>query len=381
MDMPVDMYAHRDALHALDANIPLAEKVEFIHRHLREGHDFVDRIAIALYEPETDLLKTFIHSSGDDQPLSHYHTRLSEAASLREILERRAPRVVNDLTIFAGGRREHAKRIKEQGYGASYTWPMYVDGDFFGFIFVNSYRTGCFTDSALSYMDPILRLLSVVVVSELNNLHTLTAALKTTCDITRHRDSETGAHLDRMARYTQLIARDLADKYGFDDEYVEHLFLFAPLHDVGKIAIPDNILLKPGKLDYDEFEVMKTHTNRGKEIIDQMMRNFELDKSPHVELLRNIAVHHHEALNGSGYPLGLSGDQIPIEARIIAVADVFDALTSERPYKEAWGIDRAFATLLEMADEKLDRDCVAALIRNRAEVEKIHDTFAEDPLG
>ena len=381
MDMPVDMFAHRDALQALDGDMPLSRKVEYIHHHLRHYHDFVDRIAIALYEKETDLLKTFIHSSGEDRPLSHYHTRLADAPSLVEVLERGAPRVVNDLAIFAASGHLHAKRINEQGYGASYTWPMYYKGEFFGFIFINSYQTGCFDDHVLSHIDPILRLLAVVVVSEINSLQTLTAALKTTSDLTRHRDSETGAHLDRMARYTQLIARELAPKYGFDDEYVEHLFLFAPLHDVGKIAIPDDILLKPGKLNSDEFRVMKTHTLRGHEIIDQMLHNFDLDGSPHAQLLRNIAVHHHEALNGSGYPRGLKGDEIPIEARIIAVADVFDALTSARPYKEAWGIDQAFATLLEMADEKLDRDCVAALIRNREQVEAIQATFVEDPLG
>ncbi|GAB6040498.1 HD-GYP domain-containing protein [Endothiovibrio diazotrophicus] len=381
MDTPVDMFAHRDPLKALDGNLPLARKVEFIHRHLRAHYDFVDRIAIALHERDTDLLKTFIHSSGEDRPLSHYHTRLSDAPSLREILERGTPRVVNDLSIFAASGHEHARKISEQGYGASYTWPMYYQGTFFGFIFINSYRRGCFSDRVLSHIDPILRLLAVVVVSELNSLQTLTAALKTTSDLTRHRDNETGTHLDRMARYAQLIARDLAPRYGFDDEYVEHLFLFAPLHDVGKIAIPDSILLKPGRLDGEEFKVMQTHTLRGREIIDQMMRNFDLDRSPHAELLRNIAVHHHEALNGSGYPAGLSGENIPMEARIIAVADVFDALTSKRPYKEAWEIDRAFATLLEMADEKLDRDCVAALIRHREEVESIQQTFAEDPIG
>ncbi|KPK47000.1 MAG: phosphohydrolase, partial [Thiotrichales bacterium SG8_50] len=212
---------------------------------------------------------------------------------------------------------------------------------------------------------------------------TLLATIKTARQITHQRDCETGAHLDRMSRYSRLIARKLKQRgtYDFSDEFIEHVFVFSPLHDIGKIGIPDSVLLKPGKLDHDEFALMATHPTKGREIIDCMLDNFDLDRMPHVEILRNIAQFHHEAVNGSGYPDSLAGEAIPIEARIVAVADVFDALTSERPYKHAWSIDEAFADLRRLAGVKLDHDCVDALLDSRTDIEDIQRQFQEDTFG
>lgn len=114
-------------------------------------------------------------------------------------------------------------------------------------------------------------------------------------------------------------------------------------------------------------------------MIDRIIDNFALDNLQHIDLLRNIAQYHHEFINGKGYPEGLRGDEIPIEARIVAVADVFDALTSKRPYKEAWDTDKAFEVLEQMSGEKLDTDCVQALINNSDRVEEIKAQFLEDP--
>jgi HD-GYP domain-containing protein (c-di-GMP phosphodiesterase class II) len=126
---------------------------------------------------------------------------------------------------------------------------------------------------------------------------------------------------------------------------------------------------------------MRTHARKGREIIDEVLSNFGLDALQHVNMLRNIAEHHHETMNGKGYPAGLKGSDIPLEARIVAVADVFDALTSRRPYKDAWTNDEAFAMLRRLAGESLDAECVEALVRGRQEVERIQKEFAEDRVG
>jgi HD-GYP domain-containing protein (c-di-GMP phosphodiesterase class II) len=224
-------------------------------------------------------------------------------------------------------------------------------------------------------------MISLLVINEMDAVHALTAVIKTTEHITHVRDTETGSHLDRMSHYSRLIAVCLAHKYNLDDAYIEHILSFSTLHDIGKLGIPDSILLKPGKLTRKEIETMHTHARKGREIIDDLISNFGLDHFDYVSVLRNIAEYHHESINGTGYPEGKKGTHIPLEARIVAVADVFDALTSDRPYKKAWSNDEAFAMLKKMAGEKLDRDCVDAIINSRKEVEEIQAQFKEDKFG
>lgn len=374
------MFEHQDVFSALNGKLPLPEKIEFVHSLLKERFDFIDRIAVAIYEPKTDLLKTFLHSSGGDNPLSLYSARLADSASLQEILKVGRPRVVNDLDVFKNVPAEHARRLSAQQYQSSYTMPMFLDGEFFGFLFFDSYRISAFDETVLHYLDMVGHLLSLLVIHELSASRSLMGVLHTATSMVKHRDFETGAHLDRMSNYARMIAREVAGKYQLNDDIIEHIFMFSPLHDIGKIGISDNILLKPGKLTEAEFDTMKTHTMQGGEIIDMMLDNLGLDGFPHADILRNIALHHHEAVNGSGYH-GLKADEIPIEAKIVAVADVFDALTSVRPYKKAWSIDAAFEFLQSMAGSKFDRDCVDALIKCRAEVERIQKRFQEDHLG
>lgn len=372
---------HQDYLSFLNTSGSLKDKLVGAHRRVQEDFPFVARIAVALYDPATQLLKTYLHSSGDENPLEHYQAHIDDAPSLKAMLEAGLPRVINNLVTFEDGEQEHTRRIGRQGYAASYTLPIFQHGEFLGFLFFNSYQTDVFTEEALRQLDVYGHLIALLVISEVNTARTLAAAVKTTGHITHTRDPETGSHLDRMSRYARLIAQELAAEYELDDHYIEHLFMFAPLHDIGKIAIPDNILLKPDRLDDAEWAVMQTHAARGREMIDDLLANFGLDGLGHVDVLRNIAHYHHEAINGSGYPEGRRGEDIPLEARIVAVADVFDALTSKRPYKEAWSNERAFEALEELAGETLDAACVSALRACEPAVREIQARFREDPLG
>jgi HD-GYP domain-containing protein (c-di-GMP phosphodiesterase class II) len=374
------MPQYPDTLGALNRSAPLSDKLKSLHETLHSRFPFIDRISVVLYDPKTDDLKTFIHSSGGSSPLTLYQTKLSDTKSLRQILKTGTPRVVNDLSIFTNSKQEHTKRIVAQGYGASYTLPMYLKGEFFGFVFFNSYRKNVFNAETLHFLHVFAHLVSLVVINEFSAVRTMIATVQAAREIANLRDTETGAHLDRMSRYARIVARELAPKYAFNDEYVEYVFLFSPLHDIGKIGIPDSILLKPGLLDMNEREIMKTHTGKGRQVIDRMLVDFGIE-SEYVSILRNIAEHHHETLDGKGYPQGLSGDRIPMESRIVAVADVFDALTSRRPYKEAWSIDDAIGELRKLAGNKLDPDCVEALIGNRAQLEQIRNQFKEDFYG
>ena len=375
------MFYHKDALNTLNADIPLKEKLISAHKTIQQKFPFIARIAVTIYDPETKVLKTYMHSSGEDNPLENYQSLLDEAHSLKEILKKGRPRVVNNMVTFDASNSAHARRLGRQGYAASYTMPMFDAGVFFGFLFFNSYEKDIFTEKVLSELDVYGHLISLMMLIELSTIKMVAAAVKTTRQLAHKRDPETGSHLDRMSRYSLIIAKDLAEKYELDDEYIEHVFMFSPLHDIGKIAIPDEILFKPGKLDEEETQIMHSHSSKGREMVDELIENFHLGKMHNISILRNIAESHHEAVNGSGYPSGKQREEIPLEARIVAVSDVFDALTTKRSYKSAWSNDDAIAMLKKLAGEKLDQDCVNALIKCRHDIERVQQQFKENRFG
>ncbi|MDD5328637.1 MAG: HD domain-containing protein [Sulfuricella sp.] len=363
---------------ALEQTIPLERKLHLIHEAIQRHCALIHRVAVALHDPKTGMVSTFLHSSGEDSPLFNYAVKLSDVPSLRDIGDSGIPRVLNNLSTLTGKRGRHTQKVLKQGYRSSLTYPIYYNNDILGFIFFNSYRADVFTGNLIPLLNLFGLVISSLVIKETMRIRTLSAALRTTQNITRHKDEETGAHLERMARYSHLIAGQIARSHSLSDEFIEYVLLFAPMHDIGKVAVPDVILLKPGKLTLAEFNAIKKHTIVGREIIDAMVKEFTFDGFPHIQMLRNIVEQHHEAMNGSGYPHGLSGMDIPIEARICAVADIFDALTSRRCYKPAWDNDKASAALRDMAGVKLDRDCVEALIGNMTKVREIQAIFAEE---
>lgn len=163
------------------------------------------------------------------------------------------------------------------------------------------------------------------------------------------RDPETGAHLERMREYCRILADELSQRPAYRDEvdgdYVQMIYLTSPLHDIGKVGIPDAVLLKPGKLSAEEFEIMKQHTVIGAETLDAALRAHR--EADYLRMARDIAWSHHERWDGSGYPRGLAGQQIPLCGRISAVADVYDALTTKRVYKEAFSHEVTRNILLE----------------------------------
>ena len=355
----------------------LAERLLCMHDEIKGYGELagLSRIAVALYDERTDIVKTFIHSSDGESPLDHSTGKLADLPSLRELAWTGARRIINDLDAVAGTGQEHAVRLSACGYLSSYTVPIRTKGTFYGFLFLNSFSKDFFTPGVVHALRPHVELIAQVVMRELDMVRMMQAAVKVIRQVSTVRDEETGAHLARMARYARLIALKMAGRRDLSDELVEYLFQFAPLHDVGKIAVPDQILFKPGRLTTEEFEVMKGHVAKGMEIVDMMAYDFGMQSMTHFQLLRNVIAYHHEALDGSGYPHGLAGDAIPLEARIAAVADVFDALTSERPYKKAWSNREAMDLLLDQAGAKFDPECVFALVASEAEILEIQAQF------
>ncbi len=200
---------------------------------------------------------------------------------------------------------------------------------------------------------------------------TRNAAIFGFAKLAEYRDPETGSHLERIRNYTKILADELKNFPQFqeevDDEFVTTIFQSSPLHDIGKVGIPDEILLKPGGLTREEFKIMKSHVTIGGDSLASTGKLFGDDSF--LSMGRDIAYHHHEKWNGKGYPNGLKGEQIPLPARIMALADVFDALVSKRVYKEAMSLENARDIILAGEGEHFDPDIVKAF-RN------IEDSFA-----
>ena len=194
------------------------------------------------------------------------------------------------------------------------------------------------------------------------------------------RDNETGNHIRRTQNYVRVLAKQMQTHPRFrdvlTDETIELLYKSAPLHDIGKVGIPDRILLKPGKLTPEEFEIMKTHTTLGRDAI--LAAEARLDVSnTFLSLAREIAYSHQEKWDGSGYPEGLSGDDIPVSARLMAVADVYDALISRRVYKAPLSHDDAVAVIVEGSGAHFDPDLVAGFVELESEFRAIAQQFSD----
>lgn len=356
----------------------LSERFGALHSHLRRAVPTVDRMAVALYDAEVDQLKTFVNSTIGGEPLRTYQYKLSDSPSLVRIKEEREPRVIDDIGQTLTADTEHTRWVKSMGYRSSYTVPIFYQGVFEGFLFFDSRQEAAFTPDVLARLGIYVNLIMLMVSHELTTVRALLGSVQVARDFTSLRDEETGAHLERMSRFCRLIARGLAKSHNLSDEFIEQLFLFAPLHDIGKVGIPDAVLRKPGSFTPEERKTMESHVQLGSRMVDRLIDDFDLSTVAGISILRNLVAFHHEFLDGSGYPHGAVGADIPIEARIVTAADIFDALTSRRIYKEPWDIDRALGTLDQMAAQgKVDADCVAALRASKDEAREIIGRFGE----
>ena len=215
------------------------------------------------------------------------------------------------------------------------------------------------------------------------SLETRDVAIFAMAKLAESRDPETGSHLERMRVYSHILARHLSriepTRNEVNAEFVRLIYLTSPLHDIGKVGIPDGVLLKPARLSDREFEIMKTHTLIGGQTLDAAARRFPAARF--LQMARDIALSHHEHFDGSGYPNGLAGDKIPLAGRIVALADVYDALTSRRVYKKAFDHEIARSMIVEESGSHFDPLIVDAFLANESEFQTIHERFTESNLA
>jgi HD-GYP domain-containing protein (c-di-GMP phosphodiesterase class II) len=368
-------------LAGFEASSTLNDRLHALHNQIMESMPMVDRIAVAIYNQKDDKLRTFVNSTRHGTAISNYEYPLSESISLAELARTGQTRVIDEIQHAVKANNKHSSWLLEQGYHASFTVPIFDQDVLLGFVFFDSLQPEAFKPKIQRDLSLYTNLINLCVANEFSAVKSIMASIQVAREFAHLRDFETGKHLERMARYARLIAQGVAQPYGLSDEFIEKIFLFAPLHDIGKIGIPDHILMKPGKLTPEERVIMKSHVEKGHDIVQRILSDFALHHSPDSKMLDNIICHHHELLDGSGYPHGLKGDDIPIEARIITVADIFDALSSKRHYKSVWHFDAAYDELKHMAsDGKLDAACVQIIGTEAQSFKQIAEEYEDGIL-
>jgi putative two-component system response regulator len=265
-------------------------------------------------------------------------------------------------------------------------------GDFPGYIYIvlltSRDQTGDIVEGLSAEADDFIRkpfhpaelLVRVRAGERVLALETRDLAIFAMAKLAESRDQETGAHLERMRRYSRVLAQELLQRRAFrgvvDADYVRMIYQTSPLHDIGKVGIPDRVLLKAGPLSGEEYEVMKRHTVIGAQTISAALRQHPEAKFLH--LAKDIILTHHERFDGSGYPAGLAGPEIPLCGRIVALADVYDALTTKRVYKDAFSHEVARSIILDLSGRQFDPEIVAAFLRAEGEFLAIRDKYLVD---
>lgn len=366
----------------LDQHQPIQDRLRWIHARLQAIDPRLERLAFAVYQPRNDLLSTYVshHSRGPN--LTFYDAPLACIPSLQALASARYCRVIDDMAAELPRHSDHSRWLLEHGWRSSYTVPLFREEHLLGFLFVNGYEPGLFSTELRQLIDPHLELLGAVLSQELGSGDSLRVAVQLALRLTGLRDPETGAHVERVSLYSRLIAMELGKRHALRADFAEDIYLFAALHDVGKVGIVDEILLKPGPLDAEERREMETHVERGSELIEEMISGLRLVADPKVTMLRHVVAGHHEKLDGSGYPLGLTAEEISLEARIVAVADIYDALCNVRPYKPALPMAEVEAIMQGMADRgQIDPECLEILLDCREQRQAIAAAYLKPVIN
>ncbi|MFC5077410.1 HD-GYP domain-containing protein [Vibrio thalassae] len=256
-------------------------------------------------------------------------------------------------------------------------------------LFFNATKPGYFSDETLHADLLFIKEVITNLLRQDSCKHQMfLQALKLALRISHKRDPETSDHLQRMSLYSKLLAELLAVKLPIDHRFIQWIELYSPFHDIGKYRIPDNILFSPNRYTLEEKAVMDKHVDYGIDIIDDVLDNISVvsNSSAEVTFLKNIIYCHHERFDGRGYPCQLSGDNIPLEARIVTIADVFDALLSRRHYKNAWTMEDTQNYIQQQAGGMFDPMIVEVLLNNIDKFKAIYqtfppETFAEDSIA
>ena len=356
---------------------------EYVFKSFKEFIPY-NRIGMALIDEKGEEIRAEIaRSDSSNIRLSNGYAIPVKQTSLMSVMETGQPRIINDLKAYLKQypHSESTKLIVEEGVRSNLTLPLKVNDKCIGIIFFSSHRKNSYNHSHVNFLSRLADHLAVSFEKSILVEDLVLAAITGFANLAESRDNDTGKHIERMRDYSVVIARHLSLNPKYADivtrEYIRKIYNFSPLHDIGKVGIRDDILLKPGKLLPEEFEIMKKHTLIGAKTLKKAEKTLKNKSRSLFKTGIEIALYHHEKYNGTGYPSGLAGDDIPLSARIVSVADVFDALTSKRPYKEPFLLEQSFKVIADERNKSFDPDVVDAFLQGKDEIMEIYRSLSD----
>lgn len=299
--------------------------------------------------------------------------------SLESIVKDGTPRVINDLERYTKNKTaDYNKILLDAGVKSSITLPLRVNNKPIGIIFFSNVKKDIYKDEHIEFLITLSNSIAISLNKNIFIDDMLYSTLLALTKMAEARDEDTADHLDRMAAYAVEITDFLLKDNIYEEEitvpFIKGIERFSPMHDIGKVGVKDGILLKPGKLTEDEYNEMKKHVAYGADVLRTAESNIEHSHSM-FKMGIEIVEGHHEWWDGSGYPYKKSGFEIPLSARIVAVADVFDALTSKRPYKKAYGFEESINYIIEGSGQHFDPAIIDSLKRHKDELYELYSNF------
>ncbi|MGF1775460.1 HD domain-containing phosphohydrolase [Vibrio nomapromontoriensis] len=355
----------------------IGQELKTTHQALRQEIPELSRISIALFDPAHSELRTFVHSTIEGSPLVRYRAPISPSTSLGRLVCQQKSRVVNDIASNITADSPHSTWLLEQGYAASLTLPILEQNQFTGLLFFDVNKPQFFDNVTVDELTRRTKEVTALVNEQstlIQAAEEMAHSVRTTSLVGERDNIE---HAYRVGQYAHIIADHIAPLYQLDDETIDHIVRFACLHDIGKYSTLSSKQCSLWLQDWDNATLIAGRVQQGVNLINQLARQVSERQYACTHLLGDIIRYHHEYLNGTGYPFGLKHAQIPIAARIVTVANIFDALTSHRHYSESWSLTHALLELEKMvAQGQLDGNCVHPLRCHQNKVKNIMLTNA-----
>ena len=340
-----------------------------------------DRVALAFLNEDRNVIAETFYSAYNNVHLEQGFSLSLDKTSLGAVAASQSFRIINDLPEYYRSRRESisTELVLREGLRSSITIPMFFQSRCIGFVFFSSRELNAYNEEQATYAKRIIDLLKQKLYIEYILQNVIADTSQSFVTLMNKKDNETAQHISRMSRYSYIIAKKYSELYDRQTpKFIREIFWYSPLHDIGKVGIPDNILLKEGSLTREEMDVMKGHVTIGEKVIEEINRRMSRSFSiPALNTAVEIISGHHEKYDGTGYPRGLRGEEIPLAGRIVSMADVFDALTSHRPYKEAFSIEQALDIIEKSMLEQFDPKVYSCFIESLKEIKVIYDQYRD----